>query len=427
MGAVFLGGLGHEADVGDGAHGLRIERAVLAAEVDDGLIDAGVGGIRDDGEGVLEFPGGIPHLPGGADHGGHRGIDDHVGRDVKVGDALVGVDHGERGAVFVSLGNVRLDLRFLVGGEGLDFCDEIAEAVVVVDAEGGERLAVFRDEIAEENFHGVAENDRVADLHHGGFHVEGEQDTGVFRLGDLLVEKDGESVLREESSVQDLTGEERGGFLEDGYGAIGGDEFDLRVGGGGDGDGFLVGEEIALPCHRADAGLRVLAPCAHGVRVLAGVFLDGFRRAAVGVALAEDGVDGGAHDLRVTGAGFLVLIGGRVFRESRDGETFALKFGDGLLELRDGGGNVGELDDVRVRAEGHRAEFGQMVGDLLIHGEKIGELGEDAAGEGDVARFHKDASRFREGLDDGEERVGRERGRLVGLGVDDGVGHGGGI
>ena len=33
--AVFLGGLGHEADVGDGAHGLGIEGAVGAAEVDD--------------------------------------------------------------------------------------------------------------------------------------------------------------------------------------------------------------------------------------------------------------------------------------------------------------------------------------------------------------------------------------------------------
>jgi hypothetical protein len=51
--AVFLGGLGHEADVGHGAHGLRIEGAVLFAEVDRGLVDAGVAAVRDDGERVL--------------------------------------------------------------------------------------------------------------------------------------------------------------------------------------------------------------------------------------------------------------------------------------------------------------------------------------------------------------------------------------
>lgn len=67
-----------------------------------------------------------------------------------------------------------------------------------------------------------------------------------------------------------------------------------------------------------------------------------------------------------------------------------------------------------------------MVRDFLVVGEEIGELGDDAAGEGDVAGFDVDAGVFGKGLDDGQEGVGGEGGGFVGLGVDDGGsgGHG---
>ena len=51
--AVLLGRLGHEADVGDRAHRRRVVGAVGAAVVDDGLVDAGVRAVGDDGQGVL--------------------------------------------------------------------------------------------------------------------------------------------------------------------------------------------------------------------------------------------------------------------------------------------------------------------------------------------------------------------------------------
>ena len=71
-----------------------------------------------------------------------------------------------------------------------------------------------------------------------------------------------------------------------GTGAIGGDEFDLGVGGFGNGDGFFVGEEIAESRHGADVGLGVFAPCAHGMRVLLRVVFDCFRGATVGISFA---------------------------------------------------------------------------------------------------------------------------------------------
>ena len=93
--AVLLGRLGHQPDVGHRAHGGRVEGAVGAAVVDDDLVDAGVAAVGDDGQGVGLLAVGAPHVAGGADHGRHRGVDDHVARHVQVGDAPVGVDHGQ--------------------------------------------------------------------------------------------------------------------------------------------------------------------------------------------------------------------------------------------------------------------------------------------------------------------------------------------
>ena len=94
--------------------------------------------------------------------------------DAEVGDSFVAIHHGDVWAVFVNFLDIRFDGGFFVGGEGLDFRHEIAEAVVEVDAERGERFLVFSDHVFEEDFDGVAEDDGVADLHHGGFHVEGK-------------------------------------------------------------------------------------------------------------------------------------------------------------------------------------------------------------------------------------------------------------
>ncbi len=93
--AVLLGLLGHQADVRHRAHRLRIEGAVRLAVVDDGLEQRRVAAIGDRGDDVMQLAVGAPHLARLADHRRHRGIDDHVAGDVEVGDALVGIDHGE--------------------------------------------------------------------------------------------------------------------------------------------------------------------------------------------------------------------------------------------------------------------------------------------------------------------------------------------
>jgi|GEM_PF-4920398 len=80
---------------------------------------------------------------------------------------------------------------------------------------------------------------------------------------------------------------------------------------------------------------------------------------------------------------------------------------------------LGSLMMLDLGLEREGAEFGEVIGDALLGREKVGEGGEDAAGEGDVARLDVDARVLGKGLHDRQERVGGERGGFVGLGVDD--------
>ena len=172
---------------------------------------------------------------------------------MEVGDAFVGIDHRECRALCVGRLDVGFDRRLLIGGEFGDLCDQVAETIVEVDAEGIERGGVFGDEVLEEHLHGVAEDDRVGNFHHRRLHVQREQHAIGFRGGDLCVEETGERLLADEGGVDDFTGLERSGFLECARAAVLGDELDFHIGRIADRDGFFVRKEIAFAAHRADA------------------------------------------------------------------------------------------------------------------------------------------------------------------------------
>ena len=137
-------------------------------------------------------------------------------------------------------------------------------------------------------------------------------------------------------------------------------------------DRLLVGAEV-VGGHVGDVGLRVGAPRAHRVRVLAGVLLDRVRRPAVGVALAQHRVDGRALDLVVAGADVALLVGRRVVRVVGDVVALRLQLGDRRLQLGDRRRDVRQLDDVRLGPRGQLAELGEGVADALVVAQALGE------------------------------------------------------
>ncbi|MNO65489.1 hypothetical protein D3C76_562480 [compost metagenome] len=153
--------------------------------------------------------------------------------------------------------------------------------------------------------------------------------------------------------------------------------------------------------------------------MLAGVGLDGGGGAAVGVAFTQYRVHGAAEYLAVACADFFFLLGLRIFREVRDVVAQGLQFGDGAFELRYGGADVRQFDDVRFWRCGQNSQLGEVVFDLLVGAKLIGEGGKDAPGKRNVSGFDVYTGGGCEGFYYGEKRVGGEGGRFIGEGVGD--------
>ena len=169
---VFFCLLRHEPDIGHGTHLDRIERAIGAAEIDDGLVNRGISAVRNDGQSILRLTLGVPHLAAFADHGRHRCVDDHIAGHMEVGDAFVRIDHGQRGSGGERRSQSGLEPRFFRGGQLSHFGHEVAESVVEIDAELVERRGLRADEVPQKNLNRVAEEHGVGDLHHGCLEME---------------------------------------------------------------------------------------------------------------------------------------------------------------------------------------------------------------------------------------------------------------
>ena len=203
--AVLLGLLRHQADVRRGAHGRRVERAVLPAEVDRLRVQRGVAGVGDHGLGVLLLAVGVPHLAGRADHRRHRRVDDDVARHVQVGDA--------RGRSRPSPGAGRTSRRPRSPPRSPPARPRAASrarsrcsprplfGLAPTDARSSAKLG---EHVGEVGPHGVAEDDRVRDLHHRRLQVHGEQHALLVGLGDLLLEERVQRPPAHHGAVDDL-------------------------------------------------------------------------------------------------------------------------------------------------------------------------------------------------------------------------------
>ena len=81
---------------------------------------------------------------------------------------------------------------------------EVTEAMVRIDAELLERVGMLREQVLEVDPHGVAEDDRVADLHHRGLHVQREEHAGLASVRHLRGEEGDQRLLAHMRRVQHL-------------------------------------------------------------------------------------------------------------------------------------------------------------------------------------------------------------------------------
>jgi hypothetical protein len=188
--------------------------------------------------------------------------------------------------------------------------------------------AVLLEGFLVEGAHAVAEHDRVRDLHHGRLDVQREHHAGLLGVFDLLLVEGQQGLAAHEHRIDDLAVLQRHLLLQhDGLAALG-DQFHLDVAGAVQGHRLFAVVEVAVG-HVRHVGARGRRPFAHRVRVLAGVFLDGLRRAAVGVTFAQDRVHGRADALAVACLDVFFFVGLRIGRVVGQVVALALQFLDG--------------------------------------------------------------------------------------------------
>mmetsp|Transcript_20289 Transcript_20289/g.41667 ORF Transcript_20289/g.41667 Transcript_20289/m.41667 type:complete len:241 (+) Transcript_20289:1086-1808(+) len=161
VGAILLGLLSHETDIGTCPHGLGVESAVLLAEVNALAEDPSIATVRDGGQKVLLLVIGVPHLAPAADGCGHGVVNDDVAGDVEVGDALVRVDHGDLRTLRVRRCEIILDDLLLVCRQAGDLLVDVTEAVVGIHAQGREGALVLLENILEVGFDAMSEHDGI--------------------------------------------------------------------------------------------------------------------------------------------------------------------------------------------------------------------------------------------------------------------------
>ena len=176
--------------------------------------------------------------------------------------------------------------------------------------------------------------------------------------------------------------------------------------------------------HRCYARLRTGSEGFIHVWVLTRISLDRQWRTAVAVSFAQNGVDGASLDAVVTRPGLTLFGGDGLVRKVGHVEALRLQLDDGPLKLRNRRRNVGKFDDVRLRSLGEIAQFLERIGNALLRGQTFRKSRKNSARKRDVARLNRHLCDRGKSLNNREERGGGQRGRFIGVRVDDGgIGH----
>jgi hypothetical protein len=112
------------------------------------------------------------------------------------------------GRCFVAGVQVALDLVALALRQRGDLVVQVDHAVVDVDAQFLEQLAVLLERVLVEDLHAVAEHDGVRHLHHRGLDVQREHHAGLAGVFDFLFVELQQRLLAHEHAVDDFAVEQ---------------------------------------------------------------------------------------------------------------------------------------------------------------------------------------------------------------------------
>ena len=157
--AILFGRLRHQPNIRYRPHGGRIKCAESATVIEGHLIDTGVAGIRQNGQGVGLLPGRVPHVTRGADHRRHRGVHNHVVGGVQVCYALIGVDHRECGTVSQLAGEG--SLNGIAISQPVQSGVNAGQSVVRIEAGISHFAAELREGFRKERSNHMAKHDGV--------------------------------------------------------------------------------------------------------------------------------------------------------------------------------------------------------------------------------------------------------------------------
>ncbi len=140
--------------------------------------------------------------------------------------------------------------------------------------------------------------------------------------------------------------------------------------------------------------------------------------APIRVSFSQDGVYRAAEHLAVACTHFLVRFCLRIFWKVGEVIAQSLQFGDSRLELRYGGADIGQLDDVGVRLVRQLGKLGQVIVYYFIGIQLVSKACKNAPCERDVTCFDGYISGGGKGFYNWQKRVGGQRRGFVGEGVD---------
>jgi len=110
------------------------------------------------------------------------------------------------------------------------------------------------------------------------------------------------------------------------------------------------------------------------VRILHGIRLHWRRHTPIGVSLPQHGIDGASQYFAVRVLCRLLLLRLRIGGVKRHVIALGAKLRDTLFKLGDGGGHVGEFDDICLRSEAYLPKMGKVIRDTLVGLQFFGEL-----------------------------------------------------